>query len=217
MSATGGTELQGAPKSQLPGEVLDPERSERQIDLIRSTYRVIARHGHRLSLQDIADEAGVSKGLILYHFKTKDRLLLATMRWTLHQTTARIRKSITGIEDPRDIVAALIDAVFTTPQQNREFYLFYLDLVDHSSRDPWYKELSTLLYQIVNGLYAEVIGDAVKRGAVNVDDVDDAAASVRAHIEGTFVTWMQRADWEQSHAQFKKRCEGDLLRLLGVA
>lgn len=217
MDGTEETESTQSPSLQVPNQSLDPERSERQIDLIRSTFRVIARHGHRLSLQDIADEAGVSKGLILYHFKTKDRLLLATMRWTLHQTTARIRASITGVKDPREMVGAVVDAVFTTPQQNREFYLFYLDLVDHSSRDPWYQELSTLLYQIVNGLYAEVIRDAMQQGTLHVDNVEDSAASVRAHIEGTFVTWLQRGDWEESHGQFKERCRVDLLCLLGIS
>jgi AcrR family transcriptional regulator len=43
------------------------ELSPRAQALVRSAYRVITRQGsHRLTLQDVADEAGVSKGMVLY-------------------------------------------------------------------------------------------------------------------------------------------------------
>ena len=191
--------------------------SEREIELIRSTYRVITRQGgHRLSLQDIADEAGVSKGLILYHFKAKNRLLMMTMRWALHGTAARIRRGLKGVEDPRDIVCALLDGVFIGPKQNRDFHLLYLDMVEHAARDPSFSELSTITQGIVNGLYEEVLCDGIARGAFRVDDVTDTAAAMRAHIEGTFLVWLQQDDWRESHARYKQRCQEGLLRLLGV-
>ena len=193
------------------------ELSPREIALIRSTYRVIARQGgHRLSLQDIADEAGVSKGLILYHFKTKDRLLLTTMRWALHRTEGRIRERLNGLEDPREAIGALLDAVWIGPEQNRNFNLLYLDLIEHSARDPSFSELSTLTERIINGLYAEVIRDGVQRAVLDVDDPEEAAWAMRAHIEGTFLAWLQQADWESSHERYKERCRSGVLRLLGV-
>jgi AcrR family transcriptional regulator len=196
---------------------LEGERSEREIGLIRSTYRVIARQGgHRMSLQDIADEAGVSKGLILYHFKSKDRLLLETMRWALVGTAARIREGVSGVEDPREAIAALVDAVFIGPEQNREFYLLYLDLVEHAARVPSFKGLYALTHRIVNGMYAEVIREGVDRGVLAVRDVDDAAAAVRAHTEGTFLAWLQEDDWEESHARYKQRCRTGVMLLLGL-
>jgi AcrR family transcriptional regulator len=194
------------------------ELTEREIDLIRSTYRVIARQGgHRMSLQDIADEAGVSKGLILYHFKTKDRLLLETMRWALLGTALRIRERISGVEDTREAIAALVEAVFIGPEANRDFYLLYLDLVEHAARVPSYKGLYSLTHQIVNGLYAEVIQEGVDRGILAVDGVDDAASAVRALTEGLFLSWLQEANWKESHAHYRELCRAGVMRLLGVA
>jgi len=185
--------------------------------LVRNTYRVIVRQGgHRMSLQDIADEAGVSKGLILYHFKTKNRLLLTTMRWALHGTAERIRDRLAGVEDPYAIVGSLIDAVFIDPERNRDFYLLYLDVVEHAVRDPSFSELSIVTRRIVEGLYEEVISDGVSRGAFGVRDPAEAAIAVRALVEGSFIVWLQQDDWRASHAVFKRRCEEGLLRLLGV-
>jgi hypothetical protein len=66
-------------------QVGDETLSPRAYDLVRSAYQVITRQGgHRLSLQDVADEA----------------------------------------------IAALVDAVFVGPEENRQFYLLYLDLIE---------------------------------------------------------------------------------------
>lgn len=195
---------------------LAPALSSREEEIIRSAYRVMSRQGgHRLSLQDIADDAGVSKGLLLYHFKTKDRLFLMTMRWALVRTADRIRERIDGVTDPREMVSALVDAIFVDPERNHEFTLVYLDLVEHAARVPSFGELPDVTHDIINGLYAEVIADGVRRGVFAVTDIDEAAADMRAYIEGTLLTWLQD-DWRSSHGRYRARCEAGLLRLLGA-
>jgi TetR/AcrR family fatty acid metabolism transcriptional regulator len=192
--------------------------SPRAEELVRSAYEVMARQGgHRLSLQDIADEAGVSKGLVLYHFKSKERLYLTTMRWALVRTAQRIRARVTEVEDPKATITALVDAIFVDPERNHRFTLVYLDLIEHAARAPSFGELSATTYEIINGLYADLIADGVERGVFAVDDVDAAAAMMRAYIEGTLVTWLQDDDWRAAHEGYRARCETGLLRLLGAA
>lgn len=190
--------------------------SERERSLISSAYRVITRQGgHRTSLQDIAEDAGVSKGLLLYHFKSKDTVLITTMRWALLRTADRIRARLAEAEgDPRQAVQALIDAVFVGARQNRDFYLLYLDLIEHSARAPSFSELSAMTREIINGLYAEIVRDGVSRGAFVVDDVDETATRMRAYIDGVFMTWLQEEDWEGSYARYRATCRDGLLRLL---
>jgi AcrR family transcriptional regulator len=195
---------------------LEADLSPRELAIVRSGYRVITRQGgHRLSLQDIADEAGVSKGLILYHFKTKDNLLLTTMTWALRRTAARIRERIAGIEDPRVAVQALIDAVWVGPDQNRDFYLLYLDLIEHAARVPSFRGLPVVTREIIEGLYAEFIREGIAQGVFAVDDVDDAAVTMRAFIEGMFLQWLQQPDWRETYLRYRSRCQEGLLRLLG--
>jgi AcrR family transcriptional regulator len=199
--------------TQIGDETLSP----RAYALVRSAYQVIARQGsHRLSLQDVADQAGVSKGMVLYYFKSKENLFLVTMRWALERTEARIRRRIAGAGDPHEVAAALVDAVFIGTEQNRDFCLLYLDLIEHAARVPSFGQLSGMAFEIINGLYEEVIRDGVARGGFRVDDPAAAAAAMRALIEGTFLSWLQREDWRSSHAEFKDLCHRNLLALLGA-
>lgn len=204
-----------------PAQTNEPdERVElqpRALAVLRGAYRVMARQGsHRLSLQDVADEAGVSKGMVLYYFKSKENLFLTTMRYALERTGDRIRERIAGVDDPRQVIAALIDAIFIDPRRNRDFYLLYLDLIEHSARVPSFGQLSALATEIINGLYEEVIREGMARGGLAVDDPAAAAAAMRALIDGIFLSWLQRPDWKTSHACYKALCQQSVARLLGV-
>ncbi len=194
----------------------DMELSERERALIVSAYRVITRQGgHRTSLQDIAEDAGVSKGLLLYHFKSKDVVLSTTMRWALLRTADRIRGRLAEAGgDPRQSVRALVDAVFVGAKQNRDFYLLYLDLVEHSARAATFKELPRMTREIINGLYAEILREGVERGAFEITDVDEAATKMRAFIDGVFLTWLQEEQWKSSYKRYREMCLTGLLQLL---
>lgn len=200
-----------------PDGAFREELPERLVELVRATYRVMARQGsHRLSLQDIADDAGVSKGLLLYHFRSKDALLVATMRHVLHQTAERIRRNVVDAGDARQALSRLLDAVWVAPGPNRDFQLFYYDLIEHAYRNDTYAQLPDLLREIINSVYAEVIARGVEEGIFAVDDPDQAAVSMRAVIEGAFLQWLQDPTPESTHASYRARCEADLLRVLGA-
>lgn len=186
--------------------------SAREIQFLRCAYQAISERGvHRVSLQEIAEMVGVSKGLIPYYFKTKDRLVLATMEWILSIVANRIRQSITGASTPEEKVLAMIDVIFAGPEQNRRFYLTYLDLVDHAARVDGFAELSGSFRTIVNSLYAEVIQSGQDAGAFLVQDVAEAATVVRAIIDGLFLQWLQEENWAQLHSSYRAICKRAVL------
>lgn len=185
------------------------------MEIIRSAYRMMADRGsHRLTLLDIAQEARVSKALLLYHFGTKDALLHVAMQWALQRTADRIRRRLEPAMAGAEAISVLIDAVFIDPQANRDFYLFYLDLVEHAARVPRFGELPKMLTGIINGLYAEVIEAGMRDGSFHVTDAHLAARHMRALIEGTFLQWMQTGDWRATHSQWRDACHEAILKLL---
>ncbi len=185
---------------------------KRRREILRAAYRVMAREGvHRTPLDRVAAEAGVSKGLLLYYFHSKDALALAAMEWVLNATAARLRKALADIDDPADAISVVIDAVWIAPAANRDFFRFYLDGVEHQSRSPGFDNFGRTVTTIINGLYQEVIATGLRAGVLDVSDPVSAAIDMRALIEGSFLQWLQTDDWQNNHADFRERCRSAVL------
>ncbi len=199
---------------ELPGDLRE-DLSPRQVDLIRTTYQLIGERGVRqVSLQQVADAAGVSKALIFYHFKTRENLILTTMRWVLLRTGERIRGAVERAETPAGKVTAMIDEIFSDAEANRRFYVAYLDLVDHAIRLDDFSKLSATFRGIVNSLYAEVVALGVTQGAFLVHDVEEAASTLRAIVDGLFLQWIQEPDRERAHPRYREAAKRAVLAYL---
>lgn len=189
--------------------------SPHEIRLVRGTYAAMAQQGaQQISLRGIAKELGVSPALLVYHFGSKDNLLIETMHWALASTVRRIQRKIADVEDPEEALAALMDGVFVSPRANRDYHLIYMDLVQYAVRHESFNTLSALLHRHINDTYALVIRQGVEAGVFEAADVDLAARHVRAIVEGGFLQWLQTDDWEQTHAALQRDCHAAILGLL---
>jgi AcrR family transcriptional regulator len=198
----------------MPGPA-PPATPDRKVDLIRSAYRLFSEKGvHRVPLEEIAENAGLSKGLILYYFKTKENLVLATMSWALDATAERVRQAMAGAATPEGQVLTMIDGIWSGAETNRRFYLLYLDLAGHAARLHQFTQLSATFHSLVNGLYAEVIAVGIAAGAFGAVDPEEGAAALRAIIEGLFLQWLQEADWERLHPWYRDACKRAALAYL---
>jgi TetR/AcrR family transcriptional regulator, fatty acid metabolism regulator protein len=196
-------------------DLLAQELTPQQVHLLRNTYHLISQRGvHQVALEDISELAGVSKGILLYYFKTKENLVLATMRWALQATAVRIHDAMAAAHTPEAKVLAMIDAIWIGADTNRGFYLTYLDLAAHAARNESFTELSATFHLIVDGLYAEAVAEGVHVGAFAVESVDEAATVVRAIIDGLFIQWMQTRAWKRRHAAFRETCKRAVLAYL---
>lgn len=201
----------GSPPTSLEAKAF----SAHEIKLVRGAYRAMAEVGtQQLSLRAIAKRLDVSPALLVYHFGSRDALLLETMHWALAGTVRRIERRAAGIEDPREALAAILDAVFVGPRENRDFHLIYLDLVQYAVRHESFTELAALLHRHITDSYAAVIRRGVETGVFKVDDVARAAREVRAIVEGGFLQWLQEDDWERTHAALQRDAHAAVLRLL---
>lgn len=86
---------EGEPSATAPTKILQAAaRRVREAGLVR------------LSMQDIADEANVSKGLIHYHFRDRDALLARLIEWLAEDIMAREQAALDGCA-PHEAIDAL--------------------------------------------------------------------------------------------------------------
>ncbi len=113
----------------MPGTKVPEELRRAQI--ITAAYQLATRAGLRtLTIRDVARRADLSTGLVIFHFGTKDRLVLALLDHVLETTvTLRVGPKIAAIEDPLERLVALLRQemarLSTEPMHNRLFFEFW--------------------------------------------------------------------------------------------
>jgi len=82
-----------SPVSEIPS----PGRRNAAERILRGTAeRLIIMGAAELSMQDVADAAGVSKALIHYHYRDKESLLEQVATWATAQVLERERSALDG-------------------------------------------------------------------------------------------------------------------------
>ncbi|MFN3971716.1 MAG: TetR family transcriptional regulator C-terminal domain-containing protein [Gemmobacter sp.] len=102
----------------MPNDATPPSRKQprdaRRVQLIEATIEVIARHGFaRTTLTEVARLAGLSHGLVNFHFQSKDKLLLETLLYLAEEYRANWTGALAAAPPaPEAQIAAMIGADF---------------------------------------------------------------------------------------------------------
>lgn len=106
-------------------------REARRLQLIEATIAVLAIKGYaRITMMDVADQAGLSHGLVNFHFQSKDLLLSETLTYLSQEYIQNWQKALAEAEpDPLAQLEALIRADFRrelcTPQRLAAWCAFW--------------------------------------------------------------------------------------------
>ena len=92
----------------MPGRHASVEQRRSQI--IAAAYEIAADRGlGGLTVRNVGARAGVSTGLVLFHFRTKEQLDIALLDWLLETTTVlHVGENIATIDSPLDRLLALL-------------------------------------------------------------------------------------------------------------
>ena len=85
-------------------------KERRRLELIEATVRSIAKRGFSdTTLADVADIAGLSRGIVNFYFKSKDALFAETLRFLADEYRQAWRKSLAKAgEDPARRLRAML-------------------------------------------------------------------------------------------------------------
>ncbi len=95
-------------------------RSSSKPDILRVFARHVADLGYdEVSLRMVAEELGISKGTIVHHYGSKDRLLEAVHSEYMRRRLAEARVILEQIEGPAEQVVALIAQLLIAQRDDR--------------------------------------------------------------------------------------------------
>jgi AcrR family transcriptional regulator len=123
--------------------------SVRRSEIIAAAYSIAAARGlDGLTVRRVAAKAGVSTGLVLFHFETKEQLVIALLDWLLETTTVlHVTEHIERIASPVDRLLALLEQemarLSSEPRRIRLFFEFWSLGIRHAGiRARMHRELA---------------------------------------------------------------------------
>jgi AcrR family transcriptional regulator len=169
--------------------------------LLESAARNLSRHGYsNLNLEQVAREAGYTRGALYHQFRDKDELVLATLRWVDEAWRAEVGAQVAAETDP---LAALITlarghAVFC----RRDVARFEIALrLEFEGRDhPVGREVERVSQALAKRL-TRLINAARRSGSIPPGPpARDVALALIGALEGTVIALAGRAAHDESLA-----------------
>ncbi|WP_049986152.1 TetR/AcrR family transcriptional regulator [Halobellus rufus] len=155
-------------------------------DILHATHDALCTHGYaEVTMQDIADEAGLCKASIHYHYDGKHELLLAY----LDHLYERFEDRLTGIggDAPEARLHALLDAFVTGREDAPAFRTALLEIKAQSPYDSAFRDRLERFDEAFSAELRSILEDGVESGAFREDVDPDAIASFLT----TFVNGVQ--------------------------
>ena len=159
--------------------------TDRRQVLVSTALQLFGEHGiDRVSMDDIARGAGVTKGSLYWHFDTKREVILAAATLYYEVWRASMKEVIDHSPTPRDALEAAIEYSVRScllDRSNRVFTteLSTLSLHDDEFRASWAGFFDEAL-RLVLGLTHRAAG----AGQIECDDVDTRVDLMLAAMEG---------------------------------
>lgn len=117
--------------------------------IVEATMRVLARQGYaRTSLMDIANEVGMSKGAVHYHFPTKEALIAQVLQHALDAVAERTRKVWMAGENPLMAVRSALRELWAVRSAISDDVKVVADLLAQSMHDPNLRQPLASYYRI---------------------------------------------------------------------
>jgi TetR/AcrR family transcriptional repressor of bet genes len=162
--------------------------AQRKEEIVLALLQVMAEKGYeKASIQMIGKAAGLSPGLIHYHFKTKQDILLALVGWISQAATDRLNILNNGVTNPWDKLTAFINARLATGDDAMpEIVSAWVVIAGESVRQPEIKVLYQNLVDQQLKKLKKLIADVWEGKTTRNKEVINLAAVVLAAMEGAF-------------------------------
>ncbi len=170
----------------------NPELAERRREvLVRAGYAEVLEKGiPGMTLDSVVARAGTSKGGALYYFPTKEDLLSGVLEWLLRQLNQTLDEVLPAQDSARGKLAAELEVLFHSTAVNRKLYLVFFDFVSLGARRERFRSLLASFFEACHRRDIEIVELGIRQQQFRRVDPQDAAATVRALVDGYCLQWL---------------------------
>jgi AcrR family transcriptional regulator len=173
------------PKRSRPGPSRQDKIVERRLSLLEATLRVIARKGLvAATMNDIASEAGCAYGVVAFHFKSKDGIMLAALDHMVEEYDRTL--ALTKIKTPEARLKAMINLDFDPAISDNSRIAVFTAFWAESARNPMYRERCAELKARYHDATVADVAELARSHGIKLD-AGLVARSLNALIDGLWI------------------------------
>ena len=164
----------------------------RREQLIEATIDTIAKHGFRkTTLSQVAKRAKLSQGIVSFYFKTKDGLLLETLKSLAEEYETSWKRAVAASgPDPVAALDAIIETDLGRAVCNRRKVPVWVAFWGEARSQPQFRRFCSQLADDYLAQTREIILRIIARGGYHQLDADAIAHGLNAMINGLWLDLM---------------------------
>jgi AcrR family transcriptional regulator len=169
---------------------------ERRAHIMQAALACFARKGYYLTtMDDIAQESGLSKGSLYWYFESKKELFLSIFEVFFRQMEAVIQPILEETLSPSEKLRAVAEVFMGSVI---EAQLFVSVMIDFWSQTRHEEDINQLLRQVYEPYYqglAAIIEEGIQQGEFRPVNAAHLASLLMAVYDGLMMQWLAMPEW----------------------
>lgn len=180
----------------MPSTQPPTEKGARQAqEIVEAALRCLGRDGYAAtSLGRVAEEAGVSKRMVLYYFDSREDLFVQLARSSGQRLIAQLEEAVAGLQDPSAVVHAGFGRMWEAITADRALLIAMFGMSIESVTD---ERLAGATAEFKNGLRVLLrrqMADARAHGRRLIVDDEVAVTAIISGFLGLAFEWLETGE-----------------------
>ncbi|MEJ2486829.1 MAG: TetR/AcrR family transcriptional regulator [Anaerolineales bacterium] len=163
---------------------------ERKQQIMDAALKVFSREGlHTARMDDIAEEAGLSKGALYWYFNSKDKIIASLLTNFFDREFSKIEEWVMRDDSARNLLQSLIDLIVEDLLSVKPFMSILYEFWAMSFRN---KRIGKFIRESMHrylDLIIPVVQRGIDQGEFKALDATDVAMAFGSIIEGSILLW----------------------------
>jgi AcrR family transcriptional regulator len=176
---------------------LDSEKARRIVEAMRASVGTRGAAGS--TFDQVASEAGVSRGLLHYYFGTKERLLVEVVRHDCDVRMTAIEASLSTAASADAILRILVEALEDLVERDPGAFALIFEMFTASRQNDELGEAMAEVYTRVRDQIAQVLRAKRDEGVVELRGEPESVASILIAMgDGLALQILSDPEWDSS-------------------
>jgi TetR/AcrR family fatty acid metabolism transcriptional regulator len=184
---------------------------ERRAQILEAASRVFAKSGvQEARMDDIVQEAGLSKGALYWYFKSKDEIVTAILSRLFQQEFDSWRAILDAEGSARERLILLVRHQVSELQRIPLFLPLAYEFYARSFRSKTVRVVLKDYLRQVFDILIPLIQQGIDRGEFRATDPEEAVIAIGSLLEGTLLLWV----YDPDTVDFRRHMETGMRLLL---